>query len=799
MTRRLRPGPWLLLPALAAWVFWLRWDTFAFAFWNLDEGIYATVGRTVLEGGVMYRDAIDHRAPVCHYLTAAVFAVAGTNNVWAMHAALAAQITATAFAAFLLGRRWRGTVAGVGAALALVAFATDLSYVGDAYALSTEWCLAFFSAWGAWWFWRNWPDAGFWSPALAGAAYALAFMSKQPGLLELGAPLLLLAYLGATRRLTWLQAARVGGGLITGFGAVLALIFGYFWVNRALADFYFYGWTYNLVYYGFGVTPAERALAALALPNALRLAYPLMLAAVGLAAVGCLHQLTRDRPSADEERERPAALFLLAWLLLSAAGSASAGRIHPHYYIQSYPALALAAGWFLGGVARRALAPDARRAVRVLAVLVLAAAGWNLVSHPIRGRARPGFAPDAAIPPATFVAELTRPTDRIFVWGLYPDFYVHAGRAPASRYIYTSFQTGVQPGRNTTPDEDTSDDSVPGATSALVAELARTLPVAFVDSSVGPQRLYEKYPLWRFPALDAFVRTHYAEANPLQFRPTGFRVLLLKDSGRTAPAALAGGAPDGRLGEPVLAGPLVTDPAVREYDVYAVHGGERLQRLELIVNGTEIQGVTFPPRRELNVRFLVDFGRLGPGRHRIECRATTAAGEVRPSAPLVVECAPAGLPPEEMRAFALPLQGRGPQLGRIRAPYGASAREEAGALIFAVHAPSSLSYPVPAGINRIRGAFGFRPGAYAPDLPMPTDGAEFAIVWIAPSGERRDLLRRLLRPASEPADRGEHAFDLHLPAGHAGGTLELSVSEGPAGNASHDWTYWSELELLPVR
>ena len=54
--------PWLVLVALAAWVFWLRWPTFAHAFWNLDEGIYATVARTVLDGGVMYRDAIDHQS-----------------------------------------------------------------------------------------------------------------------------------------------------------------------------------------------------------------------------------------------------------------------------------------------------------------------------------------------------------------------------------------------------------------------------------------------------------------------------------------------------------------------------------------------------------------------------------------------------------------------------------------------------------------------------------------------------------------------------------------------------------------
>src|SRR5262245_40159504 len=106
--RSARVSALAVLALLVARMCWLRGETFGFAFWNLDEGIYATVGRTVVDGGVMYRDVIDHRAPVCHYSTAAIFAVFGVNNIWATHAVLAAMVVGIAFGLFLLGRRWRG-------------------------------------------------------------------------------------------------------------------------------------------------------------------------------------------------------------------------------------------------------------------------------------------------------------------------------------------------------------------------------------------------------------------------------------------------------------------------------------------------------------------------------------------------------------------------------------------------------------------------------------------------------------------------------------------------------------------
>jgi hypothetical protein len=194
-------------------------------------------------------------------------------------------------------------------------------------------------------------------------------------------------------------------------------------------------------------------------------------------------------------------------------------------------------------------------------------------------------------------------------------------------------------------------------------------------------------------------------------------------------------------------------------------------------------------------RFTVPFGRLPRGEHRLAARATAATGETRTGPALVVDSAPHALPAGQLRNFALPVLASGAAPVRLSAPFGAYARKEAGRLVFFAHAPSSISYPAPAGAARLRGRFGFQPGAYAPENPGRTDGAEFIIVWIEPNGRRTELLRRHLRPTEEPADRGEHDFDLPLPSAAPGCILELVITSGPAGSPASDWTYWSDLQL----
>lgn len=129
------------------------------------------------------------------------------------------------------------------------------------------------------------------------------------------------------------------------------------------------------------------------------------------------------------------------------------------------------------------------------------------------------------------------------------------------------------------------------------------------------------------------------------------------------------------------------------------------------------------------------------------------------------------------------------------APYGASRDLINGRIQLFLHAPSDLSYRLPEGSSGLRGGFGIRPPAYAPDNKGPTDGAEFVVRWQPYGKAPAVLFRRLLQPLGNSADRGEHDFYVVIPNPHQGGLLTLEINPGPAGNNASDWTYWSNLIL----
>lgn len=110
---------------------------------------------------------------------------------------------------------------------------------------------------------------------------------------------------------------------------------------------------------------------------------------------------------------------------------------------------------------------------------------------------------------------------------------------------------------------------------------------------------------------------------------------------------------------------------------------------------------------------------------------------------------------------------------------------------FAVHAPSVLTLPLPAGARRLSGRMGFNPGAYKDPLPNATDGAEFSIVSVDASGARETLLKRWIEPSTTIADRAPQDFELDLPAGVA--SVDLEVSPGPMNRPNFDWAIWDRL------
>lgn len=525
LTRFARWWPLLGAGLLAAGVFWLRWPTFEFKVWNVDEAIHAAVARTLLDGGVLYRDAVDQRTPLTYYAVAALFRLAGENNVWAMHALASALISATVLGLFLLGRATRGATAGLWAASLYTVFSSALLFPGDAYALNTEWFVAAFTTWAAWFAWR-----GAYAPA--GLLLAGAFLSKQPALLDLGAPLAMLAYGAWLERPRWPRLI----ALLAGFAAPLLLVLVYFAAHGALADFFFYGWQYNLSYYGPEISAADRLLSALKPFSLLAAQYPLLLG-VFLGSAGlCLIRVVQLRPDPAERADNPRRVYLLAWSAMALAGAASGGRGYDHYFIQFLPPCCLLTACGIAGMVEWARArrgpPWPVPAAILFSVLVLVQLGRG--GFYFRERAVQPVDPSVRV--SNYIREHSAPDDRIFVWGYHPDIYLFADRKPASRFVYASFVSGLIPWTNTAPERDTTYAIVPGSMDVLLRDLAATRPAFIVDCSAGPNRHWDKYPLEKFPRLREFLGREYQVVEAGQFVPQGFRLFQRRAPG--APAAV---------------------------------------------------------------------------------------------------------------------------------------------------------------------------------------------------------------------------------------------------------------------
>src|SRR5690606_15608084 len=144
--------------------------------------------------------------------------------------------------------------------------------------------------------------------------------------------------------------------------------------------------------------------------------------------------------------------------------------------------------------------------------------------------------PDPALPVSNFIRRHSSPADRIFVWGFNADIHLFTDRAPASRYLFCTFQTGLVPWTNLDPAIDTSYAIVPGAIENLLADLRRTAPLFIVDCSAGPHRSFAKYPLRKFPALNSFVAERYVEIDPDRYPAHGFRLFMRRAAPLAAPA-----------------------------------------------------------------------------------------------------------------------------------------------------------------------------------------------------------------------------------------------------------------------
>ncbi|MBI3666248.1 MAG: glycosyltransferase family 39 protein [Acidobacteria bacterium] len=446
-----------------------------------EETLYLAVAQQIRAGHTLYFDIWFDKPPFLAWFYYGVFRLVG-YSIYGLRLVGAIYIWAVTLMGYALARRLWGEPAGRWTAFFLAFFtgfyihAATVALAADLLLVLPHLAVFYFLACGR--------------PGLAGLCAGLAFHFNAKALFVLGAAAgwILLASMekdripgGAGRRLSLLLA-----GFFASVAAGLAVVvFEGGW--RGYVDqVWRWGWQYasSSISDRPWVLGLERTWHYLGFHAAL--------------VLGAVAYFLR-RPSGSGEFRRMA-----FWMAVSFLGVILGARFFPRYYFQILPPLAVAAGAGWAALPRRlpstvvlavALAVPAVRFGRVNL--------WLALRRPFPWRDTAMDADSRRV--GADVAQLTRPTDRILVWGYRPEIYYYARRAGASRFLESQPLTGVLADRHLQRSDPFLPEWAARHRQELAQQLSESPPAVIVDGlgSYNPSLAMENYPELR-PALERY-------------------------------------------------------------------------------------------------------------------------------------------------------------------------------------------------------------------------------------------------------------------------------------------------------
>ncbi len=400
-----------------------------------DQGIYALVARTILEGGLPYRDAWDFKPPGIYFVYALARAAFGAG-AHAIRIVEVAGLLATLAAMVLLARRfWGDWRVGLGAAAmsALVHAQLDFWHTAQPETFGGMLTIAALAV-GA----MRQPRG--WRLLIAGALFGIAALMKPP----LGGGGLVLALWAAHRaeHRKWLPVAWVGlGGVLSVAACAL-----WFALGSGLDALYqaLFVFTPHYTAIGWSGTGTIFTMLYHAASEWLTLYSSLLCAGLLLALAGYPAMARRE-----------AIGLLLGIIALQLVGVALQGKFFAYHYGAIWPLTALVAA--LGWARAWRWAAGRRLALAGVGLAMIAAAALRTATRDVDDgfwlrawtrlwdrspAARDRLASIADVDAAAnrrVAHELSRrvaPGQPIYVWGFEPGLYDLADRPAASRYIY---------------------------------------------------------------------------------------------------------------------------------------------------------------------------------------------------------------------------------------------------------------------------------------------------------------------------------------------------------------------------
>src|SRR5215475_13302565 len=473
----------------------LRSPTLLPSMYVSDEGYYGTIANDILDGGAVYRTAVDTKPPGMYYIYAAVFQVAGRNNLLAVHILAIFVVAATALVVWKIGARvaneWAGAWAGIGYAVFVHAYRPN-----DTLGANSEIFAALPLALSVLGFLQGLKKPALGLMFLSGALVGVATLIRQPSAVTLGALLACLAY-------DWLiprghsfgRVLTAGSGLMIGFIAVIAALASYYAVQGNLHDAYLWAWAYAVRYVESETT----------FPFVLERLVTVHLAVILLSGVLWYFGIRQVVETLRFFCRRKAAptdqVLLVFWLVLSYLAIFIGWRFPGQYHLAVLPPLSILAGQaFSRFVAKQRRSPRPHWLwirTGIIGAAALPAIGFLVGAFVVRKQTL-NF-----LPIVQQIVKETSPNDRIFVWGSSPQLYSFSDRRMATRFVSCSHLVGAYASR---PREvrDRGKGIIPGAWAMFQADWDAHPPVLIIDTS-AVDRFWSNHPMTRYPVLRAYL------------------------------------------------------------------------------------------------------------------------------------------------------------------------------------------------------------------------------------------------------------------------------------------------------
>jgi hypothetical protein len=204
--------------------------------------------------------------------------------------------------------------------------------------------------------------------------------------------------------------------------------------------------------------------------------------------------------------------MLVAGLIGASAAAGLLGlRFFPHYFIQLYVPLAIAAAPWVASVL---VLPLAAPGWAVATVTTLAIAGWTAANASrLQDTAAPVINAPAVAVATRLKADACYAGSSMFVWGSAPEFYYHAGLPLATQFFFPEFPLvryyAGNPSATAAHRRTTRRARRVRHWSRLMSELHRSKPTYILDTAPASIARWQYFPTRDYPMLHRLIERQY--------------------------------------------------------------------------------------------------------------------------------------------------------------------------------------------------------------------------------------------------------------------------------------------------